>query len=276
MMQDKKALQAGTSHFLGQNFAKASGIKYLSKEGREELAWTTSWGVSTRLIGALIMAHGDDDGLVLPPKLAPKHVVLLPIYRNDDDRKRVIEHCTALAKELKDQRFDGERVEVEIDDRDMTGGEKSWYHVKRGVPLRIEIGPRDIDAGVVSLTRRDRGPKERTAVPRAEMVARVGEILGEMQRGLLERATKFQQENTRTITDLEEFEAWFTPANADKPEIHGGFALSPFVDDKSIATKLAELKVTVRCEPLNQERGEATCMFTGQKTDRWAIYSKAY
>jgi prolyl-tRNA synthetase len=276
MMQDRKALQAGTSHFLGQNFAKSSGIKYLSKEGREELAWTTSWGVSTRLIGALIMAHGDDDGLVLPPKLAPKHVVLLPIYRSDEDRARVLEHCRALAKELGEQRYDGERVEVELDDREMTGGEKSWYHVKRGVPIRLEIGPRDIDGGVVSMTRRDRGPKERTAVPRAEMVQTVGRVLDEMQKGLFERAKKFQADNTREITDRKEFDAWFTPANADKPEIHGGFARAPFVDDKGIADELAKLKVTVRCEPLEGERREATCLFTGKKTDRWAIYAKAY
>jgi prolyl-tRNA synthetase len=276
MMQDKKALQAGTSHFLGQNFAKSSGIKYLSKEGREELAWTTSWGVSTRLIGALIMAHGDDDGLVIPPKLAPKHAVLLPIYRNDVDRARVLEHCVALAKELKDQRYDDVRIQVETDDRDIAGGEKAWHHVKRGIPLRIEVGPRDIDAGAVSLMRRDRGPKEREAVPRAEVAARVPQILAEMQRGLFDKALAFQRANTRTITDRAELDAWFTPANADKPEIHGGFAKAPFVDDKAVADALAASKVTVRCVPLGEERREATCMFTGKKTDRWAIYAKSY
>jgi prolyl-tRNA synthetase len=276
MMQDKKALQAGTSHFLGQNFAKSSGIKYLSKEGREELAWTTSWGVSTRLIGALIMAHGDDDGLVIPPKLAPKHAVLLPIYRNDVDRARVLEHCAALAKELKDQRYDDVRIQVETDDRDVAGGEKAWHHVKRGIPLRLEIGPRDIDAGVVSLMRRDRGPKEREAVPRGEIAARVPQILAEMQRGLFDKALAFQKSNTRTITDRAEFDAWFTPANAAKPEIHGGFAKAPFVDDKAVADALAASKVTVRCVPIGEERREATCMFTGKKTDRWAIYAKSY
>ncbi len=276
MMQDRKALQAGTSHFLGQNFSRASGIKYLSKEGREELAWTTSWGVSTRLIGALIMAHGDDDGLVIPPKLAPKHVVLLPIYRNDADRTRVLDHCNALARELRDQRYAEERVMVDVDDREMTGGEKTWHHIKRGVPIRIEIGPRDIDGGVVSLTRRDKGPKDREAVPRAEVAARLPVILAEMQAGLFERAQAFQRANTREIVDRKEFEAWFTPENASKPEIHGGFALAPFVDDKAIVDPLAALKVSVRCIPLAQERREATCLFTGKKTDRWAIYAKAY
>ena len=148
--------------------------------------------------------------------------------------------------------------------------------MKRGVPVRVEIGPRDIDAGTLSVLRRDRGPKERTAVPRGEFIQRIGETLGEIQAGLLARAKTFQTENTRTITDRKEFEAWFTPKNADKPEIHGGFALAPFVDDKSIADQLAELKVTVRCIPLEQERREATCLFTGKKTDRWAIYAKAY
>jgi len=276
MMQDRKALQAGTSHFLGQNFARASGIKYLSKEGKEELAWTTSWGVSTRLIGALIMAHADDDGMVIPPRLAPKHVVLLPIYRNDADRVRVLEHCQALAAELRAQRYAEERVEVEVDARDISGGEKTWHHIKRGVPLRLEIGPRDIDAGVVSLGRRDKGAKDREAVPRGEIVARVPGILAEMQSGLLARARAFQKEHTRTITDRKEFEAHFTPANVAKPEIHGGFVLAPFVDDKSIAEPLAALKVTVRNVPLEQERREATCIFTGKKTDKWAIYAKSY
>ena len=232
--------------------------------------------MSTRLIGALIMAHADDDGMVLPPRLAPKHVVLLPIFRNDADRVRVLEHCQALATELRAQRYAEERVEVEVNARDISGGEKTWHHIKRGVPLRLEIGPRDIDAGVVSLGRRDKGAKDREAVPRGEIAARVPGILAEMQSGLLARARAFQKEHTRTITDRKEFEAHFTPANVAKPEIHGGFVLAPFVDDKSIAEPLAALKVTVRNVPLEQERREATCMFTGKKTDKWAIYAKSY
>jgi prolyl-tRNA synthetase len=222
------------------------------------------------------MVHGDDDGLVLPPKLAPKHAVLLPIYRNDADRARVLEHCAALARELRDQRFDGERVEVEVDDRDMTGGEKAWLQVKRGVPLRLEVGPRDIDAGVVSLLRRDRAPKAREAIPRAEMVGRVGAILREMQDGLLARAEKHRADNTREITDIEELRRYFKPKNEEKPEIHGGFALAPFVDDPSIAETLATMKVTVRNVPLDAERRPAKCLFTGRPTDTWAIFAKAY
>ena len=276
MMQDRKALQAGTSHFLGQNFARSSNIKFQSKEGREELAWTTSWGVSTRLIGALVMAHGDDDGLVLPPRLAPKHAVILPIYRNDADRARVLEHCASLAKELRDQRYEDERIEVEIDDRDLQGGEKAWHHVKRGVPLRLEVGPRDIDAGVVSLLRRDRGPKERTAVPRAEMTAKVGDMLSEMQANMLARAQAFQQQHTKEITDFEELRRWFTPKNEDKPEIHGGFALCPFVDNSEVEDALAQLKLTVRNIPLDAERRPAKCIVTGASTNTWAVIAKAY
>jgi prolyl-tRNA synthetase len=140
MMQDRKALQAGTSHFLGQNFAKAAGIKFQSVAGKEEIAWTTSWGVSTRLVGGIIMTHSDDDGLVLPPKLAPQHAVILPIYKNDDEKKTVLEYCNSLRKELMAQTFNQARVEVFIDDRDLRGGEKAWQHVKKGVPLGVH-GP---------------------------------------------------------------------------------------------------------------------------------------
>ena len=276
MMQDRKALQAGTSHFLGQNFARASGISYLSAEGQQEFAWTTSWGVSTRLIGALIMAHSDDDGLVLPPRLAPRHAVLLPLYRSDEDRAVVLGYCQRLRAELMAQRFGDGPVEVEVDDRDMRGGDKKWYHVKRGVPLLVEIGPREVEAGTVSVTRRDRGPRDRTAMTSAEFVGSVAAQLDDMQRSMLERAEAYRDQNLREITDRAEFEAWFTPKNPDQPEIHGGFALSPFVDDPAINDALAKHKVTVRCIPLDQEPRPARCLFTGKPTDRWAIYAKSY
>ena len=155
LMQDRKALQAGTSHFLGQNFAKAQEIMFQSEQGEREYAWTTSWGVSTRLVGGLIMTHADDDGMVLPPKLAPAHAVILPIYKNDDERGEVLPYCESLKKELEAQRFNDEPVRVRIDDRDLRGGEKKWQWVKRGVPVRIEVGPRDVAGGKVALGRRD-------------------------------------------------------------------------------------------------------------------------
>ena len=183
MMQDRKALQAGTSHFLGQNFAKAQEIKFQSEAGQLEYAWTTSWGVSTRLIGGLIMTHSDDDGLVLPPKLAPAHVVILPIYKTPEERAKVLPFCEGLKKDLGAQQYAGEAVRVRIDDRDIRGGDKKWQWVKRGVPIRVEVGPRDIDGGTVFPARRD-GVKCDKVAP-AEFVAKIAKTLGEMQQGFV-------------------------------------------------------------------------------------------
>src|SRR6187397_2578669 len=169
MMQDRKALQAGTSHFLGQNFSKAQDIKFQDQNGTIQYAWTTSWGVSTRLVGALLMTHSDDDGLVLPPRLAPKHVVLLPIYRSDEEKSQVLAYVNSLKAELEAQDFADGKVRVMIDDRDIRGGDKNWYHVKRGVPLRAEIGPKDIAKNGVFLARRDTG--EKAGVERSQLVA---------------------------------------------------------------------------------------------------------
>ncbi|MEO8497665.1 MAG: proline--tRNA ligase, partial [Planctomycetota bacterium] len=160
MMQDRKALQAGTSHFLGQNFSKVQEIKFQDQNGKEEYCWTTSWGVSTRLVGGLIMTHSDDDGLIIPPRLAPKHVVILPIYRNDEERSQVIPYCESLKRELEAQSFSDGKVEVMLDDRDLRGGDKAWQHIKKGVPLRAEVGPKDIAKNGVFLSRRDTGEKK--------------------------------------------------------------------------------------------------------------------
>src|SRR5690349_12680262 len=195
MMQDRKALQSGTSHFLGQNFSKAQEIKFQDQNGKVEYAWTTSWGVSTRLIGGLIMTHSDDDGLVLPPRLAPKHVVLLPIYRSEEEKSQVLDYVNSLKKELEAAEYAGSKVRVMIDDRDMRGGEKNWYHVKRGVPLRAEIGPKDIAKNGVFLARRASG--EKAGVGRAEFVNTIGQRLSEIQTNLFERALKLREENTR-------------------------------------------------------------------------------
>ena len=274
MMQDRKALQAGTSHFLGQNFAKAQEIKYQDQNGQEVYAWTTSWGVSTRLIGALIMTHSDDDGLVLPPKLAPAHGVILPIYRKDEERAQVLEYCHNLKKELSEQRYGDRNVEIIIDDRDLRGGEKTWQQIKRGVPLRMEVGPRDVANDSVFLGRRDKSPKDKSGVPRAELVANVTSILDEIQTGLYERALAFRTEHTHEIDSLDEFRKFFASKNEKK--ISGGFAVSPWCEDEEVVKMLKEMKVTTRCIPENQEPFEGTCIFTGKPTTRKAVFSKAY
>ncbi|HMO86298.1 MAG TPA: His/Gly/Thr/Pro-type tRNA ligase C-terminal domain-containing protein, partial [Lacipirellulaceae bacterium] len=250
MMQDRKALQAGTSHFLGQNFSKAQEIKFQSEAGELEYAWTTSWGVSTRLVGGLIMTHADDDGLVLPPKLAPAHVVILPIYRNDDEKAAVLPYCEALRADLAAQQYDGEPVRVRLDDRDLRGGDKKWQWVKRGVPIRLEIGLRDIEGGTLMPGRRDSTVKP-DKIPRDALVAGVSRLLGEIQQSLFDRAAAARAEATVKIDSLAEFEQFFTPRDAENPEIHGGLAYCHFVDSPAMDEKLKALKATVRCVPVD-------------------------
>lgn len=282
MMQDRKALQAGTSHFLGQNFSKAQEIKFLSAEGREEFAWTTSWGVSTRLVGALVMTHGDDDGLVLPPRLAPEHVVILPICRNDEERTPVIEYCHKLRSELAAQKYDDAPVRAFVDDRDIPRADKKWQQVKRGVPFIIEIGPRDIAGDTLMPKRRDLSAADKKpAIARGQFVSSVPAELAAMQQNLLDRAAAHRQANTRTISTLDEFEAFFTPENAEKPEMHGGFAICHFVEGPQTSTVLAKHKVTIRCIPQSDERGferetSGKCIFTGQPTNQQGVFAKAY
>ena len=269
MMQDLKALQAGTSHFLGQNFAKAQEIKFQDQSGAEVYAWTTSWGVSTRLIGALIMTHSDDDGLVLPPRLAPAHVVILPIYRDDSERSEVLSFCEALKTELTAQRFDDNPVRVRMDDRDIRGGEKKWHWVKRGVPLRVEVGPRDVAAGKVFVARRDMGGKGE-GVSRDEFVANVSVTLAEIQQVLFDRAAALREEATATIDNLDEFEAFFAESAA------GGLAYCHFVDGPEMEAKLKQLKVTARCVPVDAPQEAGKCIFTGQASPRRGVFARAY
>lgn len=274
MVQDRKALQAGTSHFLGQNFARAQEIKFQDKNGEEVYAWTTSWGVSTRLVGALIMTHSDDDGLVLPPKLAPKHLVLLPIYRNDEDRANVLAYCQSLQQEIEDRQYSGDRIRVFIDDRDLRGGEKNWQHVKRGVPLRAEVGPKDIAKDAVFLARRDSSEKQ--SIGRAQLVETIPDLLEEIQTGLFQRALKLREDNSTKIDSLDDFRDYFTPQNAKQPEIHGGFAHCHFVDEPEIEETLKQLKVTVRCIPIEAEEEAGQCIFTGKPSTKRAVFAKAY
>ncbi len=274
MMQDRKALQAGTSHFLGQNFSKAQDISFQDQNGQQVHAWTTSWGLSTRMVGALIMAHSDDDGLVLPPRLAPTHVVVLPIYRTDEEKAKVMAYCDQVVAGLKAKPFDGAPLQIEVDDRDVRGGDKKWHHVKRGVPLRVEIGPRDVDSGTVFVGRRDLGKS--SGQPWQEFVETVDQQLLEMQQDLYLKALKFREDHTVRIDSLDEFRDYFTPQNPSRPEIHAGFAWCHWSESEEMEAILKELKVTPRCIPMDQNDEPGTCLFTGRASQSRAVFAKAY
>ena len=277
MVQDRKAIQAGTSHFLGQNFSKASGIQFQGRDGTLEHAWTTSWGVSTRLIGTLIMAHGDDDGLILPPRIAPAHAVIIPITPKEDSKAAVLEATEKLAAALREIRFHGDLIQVEIDARDLGGGVKSWEWIKKGIPLRIEIGPRDLEQGTVAVARRDKPPKEKAFVAAADLPGQVCAILDDIQATLLARAIAFRDSQTKVMETREEFYAFFTPENADKPEIHGGFALAHWNGSAKVEEQIKEdLKVTIRCIPFEDAPEAGTCLFTGEPSRQRVIWAKSY
>jgi prolyl-tRNA synthetase len=280
MVQDRKAIQAGTSHFLGQNFAKASGIKYISRTGQEEYVWTTSWGVSTRLIGTLIMTHADDDGMVLPPRIAPSHVVILPITTKEETRQAVLEVAATLKAQIAAQRYADEPIRVEVDRRDIGGGAKNWEWIKRGVPVRIEIGPRDLAAGTVAVSRRDQPVKEKSFQSSAEVVDRLPAILEDIQMNLYQRAKVLRDTSTVRIDSKKDFYDFFTPKNKEKPEIHGGFALAHWSGSPAVEAQVKqELKVTIRCIPFDQEVRDdepGACVISGEPSPRRVLFAKSY
>ena len=278
MVQDKKAIQAGTSHFLGQNFSKASDISFAGRDGSKQFGWTTSWGVSTRLVGTLIMAHGDDDGIKLPPMVAPTQVVILPIVPKEENRDSVMTAVHKLADQLDDAKYEGLPLRVEVDDRDMHGGAKNWEWIKKGAPIRVEIGPRDVEKGSVAVARRDKPHKEKQFIGAQEFLQEVGNILQQIQSNLLEEATEFRDANMQKIDAMEEFIKFFTPSNTEKPEIHGGFALCHWAGSNEEEEKIAkDYKVTIRCIPHgDQFTEEGTCILTGKPSNRRVVFSKAY
>jgi prolyl-tRNA synthetase len=277
MMQDRKSLQAGTSHYLGQNFSKASEIKFLNSASVEEFAYTTSWGVSTRLVGALIMAHSDDNGLVLPPKLAPVHVVVLPVLHGDDTTPQVLEYCDSLVKQLRALTYNGRPLCVEYDKREGRGGDKTWGWIKKGVPLWVEVGPRDIANDSVFTARRDKEKWGKVGMKREEFIATVPALLDEIQSGMLERARAFRIQHTVKIDTREDFYDYFSPKNADKPEPHGGFALCHWSGEADVEEQVRkDLSVTIRCIPLDAPAEEGTCVIGGNPSSRRVIFGKAY
>ncbi len=264
MMGDGKALQSGTSHNLGQNFAKAFDIQYLDPNNELQYAWTTSWGLSTRFVGAIIMTHGDDSGLVLPPRLAPYQVVIVPIYRKDAEKTAVLEAAHRIQQELVDV-----GVRVKMDDRDnLTPGYKFNDWELRGVPARIEIGPRDIEKHSVALARRDvPGREGKQFVSQDGLAVTVQALLAEIQANLLARATQFRDENTHDVSNYEDF----------KTAVQTGFARVWWAGDNAEELKVKEeTKATIRCFPLEQPENGGTCFYTGRPASKIAIFGRAY
>jgi prolyl-tRNA synthetase len=262
MMGDKKALQSGTSHFLGQNFAKAFDIKFLSKTNELEFAWTTSWGLSWRMIGGIIMVHGDDQGLKLPPKLAPLQAVIVPIFKNDDEKAKVMPVVEQLRQVLT------ETVRVKVDDREETPGFKFHDWELRGVPLRIEVGPKDVDKGAVVFARRDLPGKEgKSVVPQAGIVEAARSVLATIQADMLKRATEFREANTHEPQSYDEF----------KSIVEDGFARAWWCGERQCEAEIKEeTKATTRCIPLDQPGGSGACIHCGKPAQEVAIFAKAY
>lgn len=270
MMQDGKALQAGTSHFLGQNFARASNIRFVNKEGVKELAWTTSWGVSTRLIGAMIMTHSDDDGLVIPPLVAPTQIVIIPVVRSQQDAKAIHDYCDKLKKQISKKKIKGQYLRVSIDKRDMNSGEKKWYHVKHGVPLRVEVGIKELEKGTVSYTCRS-NQKETVEINSVAFAGQASQILTGIQKALLNSAKEMLSIRTLTVTTLEAFKQAFT-----RNDSINCFVIAPFIDDIVVEKAISEMGVSVRCIPLKQPKAIGRCLFSGKSTHTWGLYAKSY
>jgi len=277
MMQDKKALQAGTSHFLGQNFSRAAGIKFQNKNGLEEFGWTTSWGVSTRLIGALIMAHSDDNGLIVPPRVAPIHIVFIPIFKSETDRIVVLNYIKQITIALKKIRYHEESLRVEVDERDLTSSEKNWYWIKKGVPIKVEIGMKDIEKDSLFIACRNKQPFEKESISQNFFLANISDILEGIQRSLYEKAFQLQKENSFKIDLQDDFYRFFQVPKQRKNEIPGGFAFSHWCGSELCEQKVKEeLKVTIRCIPLEAEKEKGSCLFCGGNSEKRVIFAKAY
>jgi prolyl-tRNA synthetase len=263
MMQDHKALQAGTSHYLGQNFATASNIRFQNEKGELQFAYTTSWGVSTRLVGALIMAHSDDDGLRLPPRVAPSEVVILPVIKQAAARDEVMSYIDGIAAEL------GKTLRVHVDRRDIASQDKKWEWVKKGVPIRMEIGPRDIAAEAAMVARRDQPVRQSQTVKRADMADAIARILEEMQAGYLAAARDLMQRNTRRdILTLKEMTTFL--------EGDGGFVVAKWCGESACEDRITEAGASIRCIPFEQSGTEGECISCERLATTEVILAKAY
>lgn len=263
MMQDGKALQAGTSHFLGQNFAKAFDVKFTSKEGKLDYVWATSWGVSTRLMGALVMSHSDDDGLILPPKLAPIQVVIVPIYKGQEQLDQISEKANQIKRSL-----ELKGITVKFDNRDtQSPGFKFADYEFKGVPVRVAIGPRDLQNGTVELARRDTKEKAIYSMDGIDVV--IENLLEEIQANLFKRASEFNKKNTYEVDNWEDFKM--------KLEHEGGFILAHWDGTTETELKIKEeTKATIRCIPIRNKQEEGKCIYSGKPSSQRVIFAKAY
>jgi prolyl-tRNA synthetase len=262
-MQDGKALQAGTSHFLGQNFAKAFDVKFAQKEGGLEYVWGTSWGVSTRLMGALIMAHSDDEGLVLPPLLAPIQVVIVPIFKGEEQLQKIEEKINPLITQLKQK---GIRVKFDHTDKFSPGYKFAEYELK-GVPLRLAIGARDLENNTVELARRD--TKEKKTYSFDGILEEIEQLLDEIQSSIYNKALEYRNTHTTIANSYDEFK--------DLLENKGGFVLAHWDGTSETEERVKEeTKATIRCLPLDLEKESGTCIFTGKPSARRVLFAKAY
>ena len=263
LMQDGKALQSGTSHFLGQNFAKAFDVQYTTREGKLEYVWATSWGVSTRLMGALIMAHSDNNGLVLPPKLAPIQVVMVPIYKGEEELKNVVEKLRPIAEAL-----EAKGVSVKIDDRDnVRSGFKFAEYELKGVPVRLAMGGRDIANGTIEVARRD--TLEKCTMPQDGIVEHIVELLDQIQKGIFEKALNFRNSMITRVDTWDEF--------CRVLDEKGGFISAHW--DGTVETEVAikeATKATIRCIPLDVEEEEGTCIFSGKPSHHRVLFARSY
>jgi prolyl-tRNA synthetase len=262
-MQDGKALQAGTSHFLGQNFAKAFNVQFASKEGKLEFVWGTSWGVSTRLMGALIMAHSDDDGLVLPPKLAPIHVVIVPIFRSDEDLAKITDKVNEISSDLRKQGYS-----VKFDNRDtQKPGFKFAEWELKGVPVRLAIGPRDLENGTVEVARRD--TKEKQVMKMTDIGTLVPKLLDDIQQNIYQKAIRFRAEKTTEVQTYDELKKVL--------DEKGGFVSAHWDGTKETEASIKEeTKATIRCIPLDAKEEAGKCVYSGKPSQRRVLFARAY
>jgi prolyl-tRNA synthetase len=272
MMQDGKALQSGTSHYLGQNFSGAMEMEFTDENGERKLCYTTSWGLSTRMMGAVVMTHADDNGLRVPPRVSPQQVQIVPITRGDPGP--VLEAAAQLQSELASQTWMDAPVRAAVDSRDYKPAEKRWEWIRKGVPIVIELGGRDIEQRVVTMTRRDDAELSRDAIPRDGVAEAVAGVLGDIQLGYFEEASKRLRERTRDdIATLDEFREFFAGEDTDS----GGFVKAPWSEDPETEKTMGELGVTVRVIPFGEELpADARCVITGGPARVLAIFAKAY